>query len=245
MYNIEQLFYYVKRQFSELSGIDRVNICSIVTDFSDCGGGEMGNGPGLVIRGTIMVSLVLVIFCLSVTARISFPSEARAEILTENVNAPVAESAPATVEATVVVEPVSCAVSSRYPAEITQWCALITRYAQQFGLPPDLVAGLVWLESGGNPEAYSHSGAVGLMQVMPRDGLAAGFICRNGPCFANRPSSSELYDPEFNIKYGTRMLAGLLTRHGSFREALRAYGPMDVGYSYADKVLGIYERHRN
>jgi hypothetical protein len=205
----------------------------------------MGNGPGLVIRGTIVVSLFLVIFCLSVTARISFPSEARAEILAESASTPVAALVPAPVEATVEEEPVSCAVSSRYPAEITQWCVLITRYAEQFGLPPDLVAGLVWLESGGNPEAYSHSGAVGLMQVMPRDGLAAGFMCKNGPCFASRPSTSELYDPEFNIKYGTKMLAGLLNRHGSFREALRAYGPMDVGYSYADKVLGIYERHRN
>jgi soluble lytic murein transglycosylase-like protein len=142
-------------------------------------------------------------------------------------------------------EPAACAVSQHYPLEITQWCALITKYAQKNGLPPDLIAGLVWQESGGNPSAYSHSGAVGLMQVMPRDGLAAGFMCKNGPCFANRPSSSELSDPEFNIKYGTKMLAGLLNRYGGYREALRAYGPMDVGYSYADKVLRIYERHRN
>jgi hypothetical protein len=40
------------------------------------------------------------------------------------------------------------------------------------------------------------------------------------------------------------MLAGLITTLGSQREALKAYGPMDVGYGYADKVLAIYENYR-
>lgn len=93
--------------------------------------------------------------------------------------------------------------------------------------------------------AYSRSGAVGLMQVMPRDGLAAKFQCVNGPCFASRPTRAELEDPAFNIEYGTRMLAGLYQRLESWRDALRSYGPMDVGYSYADKVLAIYERYGN
>jgi len=205
----------------------------------------MDRGPGLVIRGTFVASSLLVVFCLMVTARVSFPPVARAEVLAEITSTPPAESDAGIVEENASTLPVSCAVSGRYPAEITQWCTLITKYAQKNGLPPNLVAGLVWQESGGNPNAYSHSGAVGLMQVMPSDGLAAGFMCKNGPCFANRPSSSELSDPEFNIKYGTKMLAGLLNRYGNYREALKAYGPMDVGYSYADKVLSIYERHRD
>jgi hypothetical protein len=37
------------------------------------------------------------------------------------------------------------------------------------------------------------------------------------------------------------MLAGLGSKQGNVREALRAYGPMNVGYYYADKVLGIYQ----
>jgi hypothetical protein len=37
------------------------------------------------------------------------------------------------------------------------------------------------------------------------------------------------------------MLAGLVKHAGSLREALKAYGPMDVGYYYADKVLAIYK----
>jgi len=79
---------------------------------------------------------------------------------------------------------------------------------------------------------------------MPRDGLAAGFMCKNGPCFHKRPSIAELQDPEFNIAYGSKMLAGLYHKSGSMREALKSYGPMDAGYSYSDKVLGIYKRFR-
>ena len=82
------------------------------------------------------------------------------------------------------------------------------------------------------------------MQVMPRDGLAASFMCANGPCFANRPSKKQLKDPNFNIRYGTRLLANLVNKHRNLREALRAYGPENVGYYYADKVLNIYKLYR-
>jgi hypothetical protein len=121
-----------------------------------------------------------------------------------------------------------CSISQSFPDSVRQWCGLIDKYAA----------------TQGDPNAYSHSGAVGLMQVMPSDGLAAGFMCVNGPCFASRPSMAELYDPEFNLSYGMRMLAGLVQRRGSVRDALLAYGPAEVGYYYADKVLAIYEAHR-
>ncbi len=137
-----------------------------------------------------------------------------------------------------------CSLSASYPASIQQWCGAIEKYAGEHGVEPGLIAAVMLQESGGNPNAYSKSGAVGLMQVMPRDGLAASFMCVNGPCFASRPSMDELFDPEFNISYGVRMLAGLIQRHGSVREALRAYGPMDMGYRYADIVLSIQERYR-
>ena len=137
-----------------------------------------------------------------------------------------------------------CRVSSRFPDEVRQWCGWITHFSEQHDLSPDLIAGLVWYESGGKARAYSRSGAVGLMQVMPRDGLAAEFMCANGPCFASRPTRAELEDPQYNLEYGTRMLAGLWKRHQDLRQALKSYGPAGVGYSYADKILAIYERYR-
>lgn len=136
-----------------------------------------------------------------------------------------------------------CEINHSYPKKVFRWCDLISLYARDRDLPPDLVAALILQESGGNPKAYSGSGAVGLMQIMPRDGLAAAFMCVNGPCFHDRPAQAKLVDPEYNIKYGTRLLARLLNRHGDIREALKAYGPMDVGYYYADKVLAIYDTY--
>lgn len=140
---------------------------------------------------------------------------------------------------------ITCSVSQRFSDDILQWCELITFYADQNGIEPDLLAALILQESGGNPQAYSHSGAVGLMQVMPRDGLAASFICKNGPCFTGRPKIEQLQDPEFNISYGSKMLAGLRQKYGNMRDALKYYGPMDAGYSYSDKVLSLYKHFRN
>jgi hypothetical protein len=135
-----------------------------------------------------------------------------------------------------------CAIGTGFGENIRHWCDLITRAAADQGVDANLIAAVMTVESAGDPDAYSRNGAVGLMQVMPRDGLAASFTCINGPCFAKRPSMAELYDPEFNLQYAGGMLAGLINRHGSWRDALFAYGPAGVGYSYADKVLAVYER---
>jgi hypothetical protein len=137
-----------------------------------------------------------------------------------------------------------CIISENFPPEVRQWCDQITKHSKKNNFDPDLIAAIIWQESGGNPIAFSSSGAVGLMQVMPHDGIAASFQCINGPCFTNRPSISELQRPSFNIKYGTGMLAGLKQKYGSIREALKFYGPMNVGYYYADKVLGIYNNNK-
>lgn len=137
----------------------------------------------------------------------------------------------------------SCTLPASYPQGVLQWCTLIQTAAEQAGLPANLIAAVILQESGGDSLAYSSSGAVGLMQVMPRDGLAAEFMCVNGPCFAGRPTIQELQEPAFNIQFGSHMLADLIEKHGSFRDALYRYGPMDVGYSYADRVLAIYQTY--
>lgn len=204
----------------------------------------MNIGPWLVIRGTIVGVVGLVVFSLIITSSLSVPPVARAEGIPTQIAPeaiPVSE-----VNDTLIDDqnPTECAVSGEFPQSITQWCILITKYAQKNYFPPDLVAAVILVESNGDSGAYSKSGAVGLMQVMPRDGISARFMCVNGPCFSNRPSIAELNDPEFNVKYGTKLLAGLYNRRGTYRDALKAYGPMDVGYSYADKVLGVYERYR-
>lgn len=138
----------------------------------------------------------------------------------------------------------SCSLSPSYPPDIQQWCHFIETAARDTGLPGSLISAVMLQESGGNPSSYSSSGAVGLMQVMPRDGIAADFMCINGPCFTSRPTIDELMEPAFNIHYGSQMLADLYSKHGSFREALFRYGPMNMGYRYADLVLSVWENYQ-
>jgi hypothetical protein len=135
-------------------------------------------------------------------------------------------------------------LSPNFPENILQWRTIIESTAIESGLDANLIAAVMLQESGGNPQAYSTSGAVGLMQVMPKDGIASGFICGNNPCFMNRPTINELLEPSFNIQYGSNYLAGLVKEKGSEREALFSYGPMGMGYEYADIVLTIYENFR-
>jgi hypothetical protein len=198
----------------------------------------MDLGPKLVIRGVFLGIIVLVIFAATLTAGASapLPTDGSTENDDNNINQNELLS-------TSIGKSDHCLINSNYPEKILRWCELITIYAEIHDLPPNLIASIIWQESGGKPTAYSKSGAVGLMQIMPSDGIAASFMCVNGPCFTNRPTISELEDPEFNIKYGTKMLARLNTKHGNMRDALKAYGPMDVGYYYADKVLSIYNNH--
>lgn len=211
----------------------------------------MYSAPRLVIQGTVVGATLLAIALFFLSASFSYPMPVKAaEPATPQpdiMEAPI-QTVAEQVELNAAQGPTdteACAVSERFPEQIRQWCDLITHYARKRGLPPDLVAALIWQESGGRPDAVSHSGAVGLMQVMPSDGVAAEFMCANGPCFTDRPASAKLLDPEFNISYGTRLLAAYLARSGDLREALKAYGPMNYGYYYADRVLALYQQYGN
>lgn len=206
----------------------------------------MGPHPKLIsftIKSALAASLVLTVLCLLLTAGTT-PAAGSAELVAETGD-PQDESSTPDEQLETIPEPDEpCPLSDSYPEKVLRWCDQIVEFATAHDLAPELIAAVILQESGGDPQAYSSSGAVGLMQVMPRDGIAAHFQCINGPCFASRPTIAELQDPEYNIEYGTRMLAGLLARHGDLRSALKAYGPMDMGYRYADTVLAIYENYR-
>ena len=76
------------------------------------------------------------------------------------------------------VDEIPCSLPDSYPDRLLQWCQLIEVNADLTGLPAGLIAAVMLQESGGDHLAYSSSGAVGLMQVMPRDGLAADGCAR-------------------------------------------------------------------
>ena len=188
--------------------------------------------PGVFVAIIAVIAFTSLISQTSVAQAYSEPASGQAAVAQESTPAaaPPAQT--------------TCGLHQKFPASISQWCSLIENYAQKYNLESQLVASVMLQESGGDPNAYSASGAVGLMQVMPRDGLAADFMCSGRPCFGSRPSMADLFDPDYNISYGARMLAGLIQKYGSVRDALKAYGPANDGYHYADIVLSIYQNYQ-
>jgi len=86
---------------------------------------------------------------------------------------------------------------------------LVARVSQEEGVDEALVRAVVQAESGGNPNAVSPKGAMGLMQLMPQTARAMG---------VQNP-----FDPEQNLRGGVRLLRGLLDEFGDVRIALAAY----------------------
>ena len=107
--------------------------------------------------------------------------------------------------------------------------------AKEYGVDDDIIASLIYVESRGNHDSVSSAGAVGLMQVMPRDGIASSF-----GVFRNRPTMEELMDPSFNINKGTEILAGYISQTGSLESGLCSYyGTVGPDCHYAQLVLNV------
>lgn len=104
-------------------------------------------------------------------------------------------------------------LSTYWNHNVRRWDTLIIQEAQRRGLDPDFLASVVWVESNGNPDAISHAGAVGLMQVMPKE---AGFSWR--------PTQAELLNPFTNLYWGTRTISIVIHQgQGDVFSALAAY----------------------
>ena len=86
---------------------------------------------------------------------------------------------------------------------------LILQTARRYGVPPALLGGLVWQESGFNPRARSRAGARGLTQLMPATARSMGV--------------RRVHDPTENVAGGARYLRIQLATFRSKRLALAAY----------------------
>jgi soluble lytic murein transglycosylase-like protein len=118
----------------------------------------------------------------------------------------------------------------------------ISGAASKYGVAPELVAAVIWAESSGDPNARSHRGARGLMQLMPATARELGV--------------ARIFDPGENVEGGTKYLKRMLDDHqGDVSLALAAYnaGPSTVRRyrgippyretrDYVDRVMRVYER---
>jgi soluble lytic murein transglycosylase-like protein len=95
------------------------------------------------------------------------------------------------------------------------WLEVARAAARRHGIPEDLFLRLVQQESGWNPEAVSHAGAIGLAQLMPGTAELLGV---------------DPHDPTQNLEAGARYLAMQYRAFRRWDHALAAYnaGPEAV-----------------
>jgi soluble lytic murein transglycosylase len=103
----------------------------------------------------------------------------------------------------------------RYPLH---YASYVRVHARENNLDPALLAAVIYSESKFRVDAESSSGAIGLMQLTPA--TARGIAIRTG---GSKFRTSDLYDPEINIRYGAWYLGNLFHRYGSERLVLAAY----------------------
>ena len=90
--------------------------------------------------------------------------------------------------------------------------------AEEFGLDPYLVCGVIYTESAFRPQAKSSVGALGLMQLMPATGIEEAELLG-----IEGVTEEKLTEPALNIRLGCNYLSKLLDEFGSESVALAAY----------------------
>jgi membrane-bound lytic murein transglycosylase C len=104
-------------------------------------------------------------------------------------------------------------VPDHLQARVRQYLPYVQRAARIYEVAPELILAVIETESVFNPRAVSHSGAVGLMQLVPHSGgLEASKLVYGKPRLLTR---EELSRPDQNIELGTAYLRILLRRHFS------------------------------
>jgi soluble lytic murein transglycosylase-like protein len=136
--------------------------------------------------------------------------------------------------------------ASSWLARSVEYDAAITRAATEAKIRPELVRAVIVVESGFNPRAISHRGAIGLMQLLPAT--------------ARHYGAFNAFDPEQNIHAGARYLADLIARYGGEKlelvlaaynageDAVEKYGrrvpPYKETQAYVPSVLRMYHALR-
>src|SRR5207253_151089 len=113
--------------------------------------------------------------------------------------------------------PAAPAANDLVPAEREYLRPILVRYAQENGLPADLVMALAWVESSWRRSVVSDVGAVGVMQLMPD---TVDYVSKK---LLGLRSDLDPKNATSNIRMGSKFLRHLLDQNdGNVRQALIA-----------------------
>jgi len=112
---------------------------------------------------------------------------------------------------------------------IARWVYI---YGKRFNLSPELILGVIAVESRFDHFAVSNVGAIGLMQVMPfwKNELGS--------------SSDNLLEIETNVRYGCAILRHYIDRYKKLHRALGAYNGSLGRMKYPNKVFAAMKRFK-
>lgn len=88
---------------------------------------------------------------------------------------------------------------------------IIRSCSREHDLDPYLVSAMIFVESKFIPQAISHKGAMGLMQIMPETGMWIAEQLQ----YSNFEKDL-LFNPEVNIQFGTWYLNNLIQEFGNY-----------------------------
>ena len=103
-----------------------------------------------------------------------------------------------------------------YPLKYSE---TVSAQAVENNLDPALVYSVIRAESNFDPDAVSHAGAVGLMQLTPDTFAWLQTKVKSDAVY----TAQDLKTPEVNIRYGCRFLSLLLEKYSGERTARSAY----------------------
>jgi len=125
--------------------------------------------------------------------------------------------------------------------KILKYVGFLLRYSNEKQLDPILTFAVIVIESGGNEKAYReepqiNDASIGLMQILFKTAKSIGY----------GGTSQGLFDPETNIKYGTKYLSKcFLAENGNIYNTFRAYNGGTGWRKSSAKALKMTETHAN